>query len=95
MCTQPIVAKKGEEEEQDVLSDVHDEGDEEEMEEEIEKKMKEVQLMEDEVKQLEEKAAKAPASVKSDGGARKKERKSHPKPPKGEGSPPSLRFLSF
>ena len=35
MCTQPIVAKKGEEEEQDVLSDVHDEGDEEEMEEEI------------------------------------------------------------
>ena len=42
MCTQPIVAKKGEEEEQDVLSDVHDEGDEEEMEEEIWEELGEV-----------------------------------------------------
>ena len=65
------------------------------LEKQLEEKMKKVKLLEDEVNQLEVKAAKAPASVKSDGGARKKERKSHPKPLTGEGSPPSLPFLSF
>ena len=65
------------------------------MEKQLQEKMKKVKLLEDEVNQLEEKAPKAPTSVKSDGGARKKERRSHPKPLKGEGSPPSLPFLSF